>query len=424
MILLEKGDAYSTLSSKDIEESLLPVLSSLPLENKKVLVIIPDSTRTIPMKLLFNILERALLGKTKKLDFMIALGTHPPMNDEELKRHLGVTYREAEERGIQIFNHRWDKKEELREVGVLSSQEMEEISSFLIKEAVPVTVNKNIFNYDELIIVGPVFPHEVVGFSGGYKYLFPGIAGEEITHKFHWFAALITNPKVIGHKNTPVREILNRAARFIPHPITLISLVMRGEEVCGLFAGDAQEAWSRAADLSSQVNIVYKDKPFSTVISVAPPLYNELWVGGKCMYKLEPVVADGGKLIIYAPHIKEISLTHGKYLREVGYHTRDFFLAQWEKYRHYPGAVLAHSTQVKGIGKYVNGREYPRIEVILATGIPQEVCKEINLGYLDYRTLRPEDFMGREEEGILVVPRAGEMLYKLSDGTVPDIDKL
>ncbi|HXL03073.1 MAG TPA: lactate racemase domain-containing protein [Candidatus Atribacteria bacterium] len=424
MILLEKGDAYSTLSSKDIEESLLPVLSSLPLENKKVLVIIPDSTRTIPMKLLFNILERALLGKTKKLDFMIALGTHPPMNDEELKRHLGVTYREAEERGIQIFNHRWDKKEELREVGVLSSQEMEEISSFLIKEAVPVTVNKNIFNYDELIIVGPVFPHEVVGFSGGYKYLFPGIAGEEITHKFHWFAALITNPKVIGHKNTPVREILNRAARFIPHPITLISLVMRGEEVCGLFAGDAQEAWSRAADLSSQVNIVYKDKPFSTVISVAPPLYNELWVGGKCMYKLEPVVADGGKLIIYAPHIKEISLTHGKYLREVGYHTRDFFLAQWEKYRHYPGAVLAHSTHVKGIGKYVNGREYPRIEVILATGIPQEVCKEINLGYLDYRTLRPEDFMGREEEGILVVPRAGEMLYKLSDGTVPDIDKL
>ena len=346
------------------------------------------------------------------------------MSDEELKRHLGVTYREAEERGIQVFNHRWDKKENLQEIGVLSSQEMEEISSSLIKEAVPVTINKNIFNYDELIIVGPVFPHEVVGFSGGYKYLFPGIAGEEITHKFHWFSALITNPKVIGHKDTPVREILNRAVRFISHPITLVSLVMKGEEVCGLFVGDAQEAWSRAADLSSQVNIVYKDRPFSTVISIAPPLYQELWVGGKCMYKLEPVVADGGKLIIYAPQIKEISVTHGKYLREVGYHTRDFFLAQWEKYRHYPGAVLAHSTHVKGIGKYINGQEYPRIEVILATGIPKDVCEEINLGYLDYRTLRLEDLAGREEEGILVVPRAGEMLYKLSDGTVPDIDKL
>ncbi len=424
MILLEKGDAHSALSSREIEESLFPVLSSLPLENRTVLVIIPDSTRTVPMKILFNVLEKALSEKVKKLDFMIALGTHPPMSDEELKRHLGVTYREAEERGIQVFNHRWDKKENLQEIGVLSSQEMEEISSSLIKEAVPVTINKNIFNYDELIIVGPVFPHEVVGFSGGYKYLFPGIAGEEITHKFHWFSALITNPKVIGHKDTPVREILNRAARFIPHPITLVSLVMKGEEVCGLFVGDAQEAWSRAADLSSQVNIVYKDRPFSTVISIAPPLYQELWVGGKCMYKLEPVVADGGKLIIYAPQIKEISVTHGKYLREVGYHTRDFFLAQWEKYRHYPGAVLAHSTHVKGIGKYINGQEYPRIEVILATGIPKDVCEEINLGYLDYRTLRLEDLAGREEEGILVVPRAGEMLYKLSDGTVPDIDKL
>lgn len=424
MILLEKGDAHATFSPEEIEESLLPVLSSLPLGNKKVLVIIPDSTRTIPMKLLFNLLEKTLLGKAKKLDFMIALGTHPPMSDEELRRHLGITYREAEERGIQVFNHRWDRKEELREVGVLSREEMEEISSSLLQEEVPVTVNKNIFNYDELIIVGPVFPHEVVGFSGGYKYLFPGIAGEEITHKFHWFSALITNPKIIGHKDTPVREVLNRAARFIPLPITLVSVVMRGEEVCGLFVGDAQEAWSRAADLSSQVNIVYKDKPFSTVVSVAPPLYQELWVGGKCMYKLEPVVADGGKLIIYAPQIKEISVTHGKYLREVGYHTRDFFLAQWEKYRHYPGAVLAHSTHVKGIGKYINGREYPRIEVILATGIPQDVCEKINLGYLDYRTLRLEDFAGREEEGILVVPRAGEMLYRLSDGTVPDIDKL
>lgn len=424
MILLEKGGAHTALTPEEIEESLVPVLSSLPLRDKKVLVIIPDSTRTIPMRLLFSLLEKSLSGRVKKLDFMIALGTHPPLSDEELKKHLGVAYEEAKERRIQILNHRWDKKEELREVGVLSSEEMEEISSSLIKEEVPVTVNKNIFNYDELIIVGPVFPHEVVGFSGGYKYLFPGIAGEEITHKFHWFAALITNPKVIGHKNTPVREVLNHAARFIPLPITLISVVMRGEEVCGLFVGDAKEAWSRAADLSSQVNIVYKDKPFSTVISVAPSLYQELWVGGKCMYKLEPVVADGGKLIIYAPQIKEISVTHGKYLREVGYHTRDFFLAQWEKYRHYPGAILAHSTHVKGIGKYINGREYPRIEVILATGIPREVCEEINLGYLDYHTLRLEDFAGREEEGILFVPRAGEMLYKLSDGTVPDIDRL
>ena len=172
------------------------------------------------------------------------------------------------------------------------------------------------------------------------------------------------------------------------------------------------------------MNVVYKPKPFKKVISIAPAMYTELWVGGKCMYKLEPVVDDGGEIIIYAPHLKEISITHGKYLKEIGYHTRDYFLANWEKCQHVPKGIVAHSTHVKGIGIYQDSKEYPRIQVTLATGLPRELCESINLGYLDYRSLNPNDYLGKEEEGILVVPNAGEMLYRLQDGTTPDIDRL
>ena len=143
-------------------------------------------------------------------------------------------------------------------------------------------------------------------------------------------------------------------------------------------------------------------------------MYDELWTGGKCMYKLEPVLADGGELIIYAPHISEICVTHGKVLLEVGYHCRDYFLKQWDRFQRYPWGVLAHSTHVYGIGTYADGVEKPRARVTLATGIPAETCRRINLGFRDPATVRPDEFANREDEGLLLVPKAGEMLFQLA----------
>jgi hypothetical protein len=133
------------------------------------------------------------------------------------------------------------------------------------------------------------------------------------------------------------------------------------------------------------------------------------------MYKLEPVVADGGELIIYAPHIREISLTHGHEIRRIGYHCRDYFLKQWDKFKDVPWGTIAHSTHVRGIGTFQDGVEKCRIQVTLATGIPESVCREINLGYRDPVTINPTDFANREDEGILYVPKAGEMLYHLRE---------
>jgi nickel-dependent lactate racemase len=154
------------------------------------------------------------------------------------------------------------------------------------------------------------------------------------------------------------------------------------------------------------------------VLSCAPPMYDELWVAGKCMYKLEPVVADGGELIIYAPHMSEISLTHGKLIREIGYHCRDYFLRQWDRFGEYPRGVIAHSTHVRGVGSFVDGTENCRVRVTLASQIPPEVCAAINLGYRDPATIDVESFADREQEGVLLVRKAGEQLYRLDSDPI------
>ena len=216
---------------------------------------------------------------------------------------------------------------------------------------VPVEINRMLYDYDQVMIVGPVFPHEVVGFSGGNKYLFPGVAGPQILNFFHWLGAVVTNPMIIGNKWTPVRKVVDRAGAMVKVDKVCFCMVVRPDKsLAGLFAGTPETAWDQASDLSRRVHITYKEKPFQTILSCAPPMYDELWTAGKCMYKLEPVLADGGELIIYAPHLKEVCVSHGAHIEEIGYHCRDYFLKQWDKFKHVPWGVLAHSTHVRGIG--------------------------------------------------------------------------
>ncbi|MBO0721524.1 MAG: DUF2088 domain-containing protein, partial [Blastocatellia bacterium] len=280
---------------------------------------------------------------------------------------------------------------------------------------VKVRLNKLIFAYDQIIICGPTFPHEVAGFSGGNKYFFPGISGPEVIDYSHWLGAVITSYELIGTKHTPVRRMINRAAAFIDKPKLCFSMVVKGESLAGLFIGAPEEAWEAASNLSAQLHIVWVERPYRRVLSVMPKLYDDLWTAAKGMYKLEPAIADGGEVIIYAPHIEEISYTHGKIIEEIGYHVRDYFVKQWDRYRLYPWGVIAHSTHLKGMGIYdaVTGEERPRIKVTLATSIPAERCRRVNLDYLDPAAINLAEWKGREDEGILYVPKAGELLYRV-----------
>ncbi|HUU11797.1 MAG TPA: lactate racemase domain-containing protein [Phycisphaerae bacterium] len=403
------------LSDKEVRKFCAEALADLPLDGKKVLALIPDSTRTAPVGLMFRTLSDLLKGRAARIDFLIALGTHMPMDDEKILRHLEMTAQEraAKYGDVEIFNHEWDNPEALRVVGTLSAAEMEALTEGRYAVDVPVELNRRLFDYDHLLIVGPTFPHEVVGFSGGHKYLFPGVAGPEIIHFFHWLGALVTNWQINGVKDTVVRRVIDRAVELVDRPITNFDLVVTRQGLKGLFIGDPKEAFAAAADLSAQVHVRYLDRPFKRVLGIAPEMYDDLWTAGKVMYKLEPIVADGGELIIYAPHVTEVSYTHGHLLDRCGYHCLDYFREQMDKFADIPGGVMAHSTHVRGLGTYCRGVETPRIQVTLATGIPRERCQRINLGYLDPQHVRAAEWIGREKEGILLVDHAGETLYRL-----------
>ncbi len=408
------------LTDHDVRHWIIQNVPIADVAGKRILLIVPDSTRTAPLPLLWDALFQHIKPHVAALDVLIALGTHPPMSEVQISQLLGI--KDIERMRLffqtQFFNHEWDNPEALVELGVLSEAETLKASNGLLSKTVPVQINKLVENYDQLMVLGPVFPHEVVGFSGGNKYFFPGISGPDLLNFFHWLGALITNVGIIGVKSTPVRDVVNMAAAMIQQEKRALTFVVTSDGTArlhGMFYGTPEQAWSDAADLSGTVHIKRMDKPFKTVLSCSPKMYDELWTAGKCMYKLEPVVEDGGELIIYAPHLETVSITHGEHILEIGYHCRDYFIKQWDKYKDHPWGVLAHSTHVRGSGTYENGVETCRVKVTLASKIPREVCESINLGYLDPETINLDDYAGREDEGILLVWKAGEQLYRLKD---------
>ncbi len=405
------------LSSDSIRETLERGLGGR-LTGKRVLVLIPDHTRSLPLPELFRTLID-VLHDTRQLDFMVALGTHPPLSRESLNRLVGITEDERTTRfaGVGLLNHAWDDPAALTTLGVMDEDEIRALAGAhwhaSLPRQVPIRINRAAVNHDHIVILGPTFPHEVAGFSGGAKYLFPGISGGEMIDATHWLGALAGVVDTIGVKDTPVRAMIHAAARRLATPVTLVALTVEGAGLSGLFVGGHEAAWSAAADLSAQRHVHWCETPFQRVLSCAPPMYDELWTGAKAMYKLEPAMALGDEVVIHAPHLDTVSRVHGRYIFEVGYHILPYFLADWDRFRHVPLGVLAHSTHLRGSGVMENGVERPNVNVTLASGLSRDDCARLNVGYLDPAEVHVDDWRDREDEGVLLVPKAGETLYRL-----------
>jgi nickel-dependent lactate racemase len=418
MSVVGQGHVEGYLNLAELAHVLRDGLARLPLDGKRVIVLVPDGTRTMPMPLMFEGLERELGPRVAALDYLVALGTHAPMNDAALTRLLGTAVVNGRAGARHVFNHRWDDPATFVELGEIPGAEIERLTDGRLTRPVPVALNRLVTEYDHVLICGPVFPHEVVGFSGGTKYLFPGIAAPAIIHFTHWLGALITSSDVIGTVDTPVRAVINRAASLLDSPLSLLALVVTHDGIAGAYCGDVHEAWRQAALLSSRRHIVWLERPFDRMLAVMPSMYDDLWTAAKGAYKTETAVADGGEVIVYAPHVREVSYVHGRLIEEIGYHCRDYFLGQWDRFSNYPGGILAHSTHVKGLGTFEHGVESPRITVTLATGIPRERCERINLAYRDPDRIDLGDWPTDNAQSTRLVPRAGELLFRV--GKPPD----
>jgi len=414
-----RGSLTRPLSDVEVREICKGGLVGRGLEKKRVLVLIPDYTRHARIDLFFHILCDCLLSRVQQLDFLVATGTHADMEIERIYRHVGITASEhrTKYKAVRFFNHEHHNPKSLATIGRITADEIAALTNGVFAEDLDITVNKKILEYDHVLIVSPVVTHETLGFAGGNKYFFPGIAGLEVIETFHWLGAILTNPVVNGVKDTPTRRLIDQAAEFIRTPTTCLAFAVNGndEPMC-LFIGEPKEAWSKAADYSSQLHITYVNKPYRKILAITPKIYEELWVGGKAMYKLEPVVADGGEVIIYGPQIKAISFVHEQDIRRIGYHVVEYFTKQWKRFAREPKLILAHSTNVRGIGRFSDGEEHPRINVTLATSILEATCKSINLGFRDYHDIDPGKWKAQQNEETLVVENAGQNLFRLKNG--------
>lgn len=387
----------------------------------RVLAIIPDKTRDDNTDLLFPIATEFLARRSvAAFDALVAQGTHPPMSQAQKLAKIGVGIGATSFAG-QLFDHRWNEPEELTTLGELSADTVRELTGGLIEHAVSVSINKLLAPgvYDVVVVFGATVPHEVAGFAGGAKYFFPGVAGPELTHTTHWLGALAGIENIIGEVETPTRKLIEAAADLITaHVISLNSVVSRdanGELVTyALFTGDFREAFRRAAEVSRQVHIRYTGRKYQTVVALLDPHYDEMWVGGKASYKLGAIIEDGGELIVYAPHLTKISETHGALIEKYGYAplevVRDMLGASAELRENL--CIAAHLVHVAYAGRTdEHGRVVPRYQITMATGLDEETCRRVNLGYLDYRTLDLEALNSQADT--LIVKDAGRDLYKV-----------
>lgn len=411
------GDEHGVLSSEAVTRFVIDQLAATDVDGKSVCIVVPDGTRTCPMPLLLKAVHTALHGRVTHLTTLIALGTHQPMSEAALARHLGYEAGALEETypGMTVLNHEWWDPATFADLGTIPASRLAELSEGRLTMDVPVLLNRAVVEHDIALVVGPVLPHEVVGMSGGNKYFFPGVAGQDIIDVSHWIGALITSAEIIGTTEvTPVRALINEGAALVPAEKLAFCVV--GEagslDLHSVSFGDPIASWASASEVSAATHVHHLDEPVSRVISVIPEMYEDIWTGAKGFYKLEPVVADGGEVIIYAPHITEISTSHPEIL-EIGYHCRDYFVKQWDRFKHIHWGTLAHSTHLRGSGTFdaETGVETLRVKVTLATRIPEEECRRANLGYVDLESI---DLAAAEADGAtMVVPNAGEVLFRL-----------
>ena len=412
-----RGGATLALSPEELRTIVTEALADIG-PGERVLAIVPDKTRDDNTDQLFPFATEILAQKKiERFDALIAQGTHGPMSEAEKREKIGWSRIAPGDIG-SIFDHQWDREDELITIGELSAEQVADLTDGLMHEAVPVRINALLApgTYDTMLVFGATMPHEVAGFAGGAKYFFPGVAGPELTHLTHWLGALATIENVIGRIETPTRHVIEAAAALLsPRIISFTSVSTRtseGLQTHALFAGDIYDAFRRAAEVSSQVHIKHIGRKYKRVVALLDRHYDELWVGGKASYKLGSIIETGGELVIYAPQLKQLSATHGHLIEKYGY-------APLEQVREMVAGsdqlranlcVAAHLAHVSyGSTRNEAGQLTPRYRITLASEVSEAACLRVNLGFLDHRQFRVEDY-GADTD-TLVVEDAGRDLY-------------
>jgi nickel-dependent lactate racemase len=320
-LLLAHGHADAVLSSADLQALLFAALHQLG-SRRRVLVVPPDITRLHSRAGDLTRLAWEFYGD--RLHAVLpALGTHAPMSADQLTRIFG----ELPQNLVRIHNWRTD----IETLGEVPAAFIREQSEGKLDYAWPAQINSLVAegDFDLILSVGQVVPHEVIGMANYNKNILIGTGGREGINRSHYLGAVYGMERIMGRADNPVRRVLNYASdRFLHHlPIVYVHTVVARDAAGnlvtrGLFIGDDLECFQRAADLSLQVNFEMLDRPIrKAVVYLEPHEYHSTWLGNKAVYRTRMALADGAELIILAPAVREFGedRTIDALIRKYGY---------------------------------------------------------------------------------------------------------
>jgi len=305
MIYYQNGSATNNLSREDLEAGLREAFGKLG-EKHKVLAIPPDYTRLPSRAGELTEISWEYYGD-RLTDILPALGTHTPMTDDQISHMFGKTPANL----VRI--HDW--RNDVVTLGRVSAEIVEEVSEYKVHFDWPVQVNRLLVegNFDLILSIGQVVPHEVVGMANYNKNVFVGTGGFEAINKSHYVGAVYGMERMMGRADTPVRRLFNYAsdnfAKQLPivYVLTVVGVNKEGkQQTYGLFVGDDFAVFDVAAKLSLEVNFQMVEKPLKKVVVwLDPTEFKSTWLGNKSIYRTRMAIADGGELVVLAPALKE-----------------------------------------------------------------------------------------------------------------------
>jgi nickel-dependent lactate racemase len=374
---------------------------------KRVLLLPPDITRAHSGA--GGITERLyrIFSDRAEVYVMPTLGQHVPHSPEQNRRMFGSI---PESR---ILKHDWFR--DARRLGEISANYVEAVTGGAADWPIPVSVNKILFdeNWDLIINVGHVVPHEVLGYANHNKNYFIGLGGKEMICASHMASACYGIEKNLGELVTPLRHCFNKAeSEYLGDLPDLYMMVVTAYDSCGrlvpvgFYCGDDADTYLLAAQHSSAVNVTIVPPLKKVVAVMQEDEFASTWVANKAIYRTRKAIADGGELVILAPGLERFGEQPAvdEIIRTYGYCGTDLVMRLWKENEELRD--LSHAT-----AHLIHGSTEGRFKVTYAPGrLSREEIEAVSFGYLDLAEARKAYPLDRLKNGFNTLP-SGEEIY-------------
>jgi nickel-dependent lactate racemase len=410
MIYFEKGTPDVELTDRDLQSGLVEALTKIG-TRKRVLAVPPDITRYHSMAGRLTEMTWEYYGE-RLTDVLPALGTHTAMSGEEIGKMFGKVPR-------SLFRvHDW--RHDLVTLGEVPSSFVNTVSGGRVSYSWPAQVNRLLVHghHDLILSIGQVVPHEVIGMANYNKNILVGTGGKEGINKSHFLGAVYGMERIMGRADTPVRRVLNYAWEHFASelPVLFVQTVIgRNREgdlvVRGLYIGDDEACFIKAAELSLKVNFQMLDEPLQkVVVYLDPGEYKSTWLGNKSIYRTRMAIADGGELVVLAPGLKVFGEDReiDRLIRDFGYLSTGEILEAVKKER-------GLQENLSAAAHLIHGSTEGRFSVTCCPGhLTRQEIESVHYRYGDLQEMVSRYDPRRLKEGLNNMPD-GEQVYFISN---------